>query len=76
MMQVEYVPVSSLEKTRALLQEFVDIWQDAIAKLSLNGKISVLEPHFSNYSLSDNYTWQHTAVQYITLMAFFLSQRS
>lgn len=75
-LEVEYLPVSSLEKTRILLQEFLDLWQDVISKLSLNGKISTLEPHFGNYSLSDNYSWQHTAVQYITLMAYFLSQRS
>lgn len=75
-MEVEYLPVSSLEKSRALVQEFVDLWQDVLSKLPLNGKIAVLEPSFGNFMLSDNYSWQHTAVQYVTLMTHFLSQRS
>lgn len=75
-MEVEYLPVSSLEKTRMLLQEFVDLWQEVIPKNSLNGRFMNVEAHFGDYSLSDNYTWQHTALQYISLMAFFMSQRS
>lgn len=75
-MEVEYLPVSSLEKTRILLQEFVDLWQDVISKQSLNGKLMSLDPPWGDYSLPDNYSWQHTALQYISLMTHFMSQRS
>ncbi|KAI5054643.1 hypothetical protein GOP47_0029788 [Adiantum capillus-veneris] len=75
-LEVEYLPVSSIEKSRMLLQEFVDLWQDVLTKQSLNGKITNLEASFGNYMLSDTYSWQHTAVQYITLMTHFLSQRN
>ncbi|KAH7404195.1 hypothetical protein KP509_15G014700 [Ceratopteris richardii] len=75
-LEVEYLPVSSIEKSRTLLQEFVELWQDVISKHSLNGKISHLEPPFGSYLLSDTYSWQHTAVQYTNMMTHFLSQRS
>ncbi|XP_024535707.1 mediator of RNA polymerase II transcription subunit 20a isoform X1 [Selaginella moellendorffii] len=72
--QVEYSPVSSIEKTRQMMQEFVDLWQEAISAQSMSGRISLLEPNFAEYALSDTYTWQHTALQYIFLFAYFLSQ--
>ncbi|MCO5581633.1 hypothetical protein L7F22_035522 [Adiantum nelumboides] len=39
-LEVEYLPVSSIEKSRMLLQEFVDLWQDVLTKQSLNEKLS------------------------------------
>ncbi|KAJ7524032.1 hypothetical protein O6H91_18G073700 [Diphasiastrum complanatum] len=74
-LEVEYLPVSSLGKTHQLMQEFVDIWQEVAAQ-SMTGRIVHLEPNFGDYSLSDQYSWQHTALQYISLMVHFLSQRT
>ncbi|XP_021276962.1 mediator of RNA polymerase II transcription subunit 20a-like isoform X1 [Herrania umbratica] len=69
MEQVEYLPISSLEKSRQLMEEFVDIWQDAVSKRSLPGHFLHIEPNFSDYGLADHYTSQHTAVQYAHVMA-------
>ncbi|CAM6087466.1 unnamed protein product [Calypogeia fissa] len=73
--EVEYLPVSSLEQTRLLLQEFVDLWQDVITAQSMLGRLVHLEPNFADYGLSDNYSWQHTSLQYVTLMVHFMSSR-
>ncbi|TYH36098.1 hypothetical protein ES332_D13G241200v1 [Gossypium tomentosum] len=63
-MEVEYLPISSLEKSKQIMEEFFDIWQDAISKRSLPGRFIHIEPDFSDYGLADHYTSQHTAVQY------------
>ena len=68
-LQVEYLPISSLEKSRQIMEEFVDIWQDAVSKRSLPGHFTHIEPNFSDYGLADYYTSQHTAVQYAQVMA-------
>ncbi|XP_030530141.1 mediator of RNA polymerase II transcription subunit 20a-like isoform X2 [Rhodamnia argentea] len=68
-MEVEYLPISSLEKSRQIMEEFIDIWQEALSKRSLPGHFIHVEPNFSEYGLSDHYTSQHTAVQYATVMA-------
>ncbi|XVF35115.1 hypothetical protein REPUB_Repub18cG0116800 [Reevesia pubescens] len=68
-MEVEYLPISSLEKSRQIMEEFVDIWQDAVSKRSLPGHFMHIEPNFSDYGLADHYTSQHTAVQYAHVMA-------
>ncbi|XP_016673807.1 mediator of RNA polymerase II transcription subunit 20a isoform X2 [Gossypium arboreum] len=61
---VEYLPISSLEKSKQIMEEFSDIWKDAISKRSLPGHFIHIEPNFSDYGLADHYTSQHTAVQY------------
>ncbi|KAL3690662.1 hypothetical protein R1sor_004313 [Riccia sorocarpa] len=76
-LEVEYVPVSSIEQTRVLLQEFVDLVQEVVAGQNMLGRFIHLEPNYSDYNLQDQYGWQHTALQYITLMVYFMSsQRS
>ncbi|XP_039027856.1 mediator of RNA polymerase II transcription subunit 20a-like isoform X2 [Hibiscus syriacus] len=67
-LQVEYLPISSLEKSKLIMEEFVDIWQDAVSKRSLLGQFMHIEPNFSEYGLADHYTSQHTAVQYTHVM--------
>ncbi|GAB4838023.1 Mediator of RNA polymerase II transcription subunit 20a [Ancistrocladus abbreviatus] len=67
--QVEYLPISSINKSRQVMQEFVDIWQEALSKKSLPGQFVHIEPNFAEYGLADQYTSQHTAVQYATVMA-------
>nr|CAD1825084.1 unnamed protein product [Ananas comosus var. bracteatus] len=69
MMEVEYLPLSSIEKSRQILEEFFDIWQEALAKKSLPGHFIHIESNFADYGLQDHYTSQHTAVQYATCMA-------
>ncbi|CAM8935627.1 hypothetical protein QQ045_014485 [Rhodiola kirilowii] len=68
-MEVEYLPISSLEKGRIIMDEFFDIWQEALSKRSLPGHFSLIDTNFSEFGLSDIYTPQHTAVQYACLMA-------
>ncbi|GFY80482.1 TATA-binding related factor (TRF) of subunit 20 of Mediator complex [Actinidia rufa] len=68
-MEMEYLPLSSLDKSRKMLEEFFDIWQEALSKRSLPGHFLHIEPNFTEFGLSDGYTSQHTAVQYATIMA-------
>ncbi|BBN13784.1 mediator of RNA polymerase II transcription subunit 20 [Marchantia polymorpha subsp. ruderalis] len=71
-LEVEYVPVSSLEQTRLLLQEFVEMWQEVVTAQNMAGRFTPLEPNYSDYNLPDQYSWQHTALQYVNLMVYFL----
>jgi mediator of RNA polymerase II transcription subunit 20 len=64
LMQVEYHPLSSIEKSRAIMVDFFDIWQETLAKKSLPGRFIHVESNFSEFGLSDHYSYQHTAVQY------------
>ncbi|GMH04107.1 hypothetical protein Nepgr_005946 [Nepenthes gracilis] len=68
-MEVEYLPISSTEKCRQIMAEFVDILQEALSKRSLPGQFMHIEPNFAEYGLLDHYTSQHTAIQYATVMA-------
>ncbi|XP_070033219.1 mediator of RNA polymerase II transcription subunit 20a-like isoform X1 [Nicotiana tomentosiformis] len=68
-MEMEYLPISSWEKSHQIMGEFFDIWQEALAKRSLPGHFVHIEPIFSEFGLSDQYTSQHTAVQYASIMA-------
>ncbi|RVW43999.1 Mediator of RNA polymerase II transcription subunit 20a [Vitis vinifera] len=72
-LQVEYLPLSSMEKSRQILDGFVEIWQEAMSKRSLPGHFMHIEPNFAEFGLSDHYTSQHTAVQYATVMAQLIS---
>ncbi|CAN4094129.1 unnamed protein product [Withania somnifera] len=66
---MEYLPISSWEKSHQIMGEFFDIWQEALGKRSLPGHFVHIEPNFSEFGLSDQYTSQHTAVQYASIMA-------
>ncbi|KAK6941305.1 Mediator complex, subunit Med20 [Dillenia turbinata] len=68
-LEVEYLPISSLEKGRQIMAEFLEIWQEAVSKRSLPGHFKHTEPNFAEYGLSDHYSSQHTAVQYAIVMA-------
>ncbi|KAK9705534.1 hypothetical protein RND81_07G064300 [Saponaria officinalis] len=68
-MEVEYLPLSSIDKSRQVLEDFVDIWKETLTKRSLPGQFMHIEPNYTEYGLSDQYTSQHTAVQYATVMA-------
>ncbi|KAK2645181.1 hypothetical protein Ddye_020376 [Dipteronia dyeriana] len=68
-MEVEYLPLSSIEKSRRILEEFLDIWQEALSKRSLPGHFMHVETNFTDYGLADRYSSQHTAIQYATVMA-------
>ncbi|KAG6772017.1 hypothetical protein POTOM_023413 [Populus tomentosa] len=75
-MEVEYLPLSSMDKSRQVMEEFVDIWQEAISKRSLPGHFMHMEPNFAEFGLSDHYSSQHTAVQYATVMAQLIATQS
>ncbi|KAL9242159.1 hypothetical protein vseg_016185 [Gypsophila vaccaria] len=68
-MEVEYLPLSSIDKSRQVLEDFVEIWKETLSKRSLPGQFLHIEPNYTEYGLSDQYTSQHTAVQYATVMA-------
>ncbi|KAK6944757.1 Mediator complex, subunit Med20 [Dillenia turbinata] len=68
-LEVEYLPISSLEKGRQIMAEFLEIWQEAVSKRSLPGHFMHMETNFADYGLSDHYSSQHTAVQYAIVMA-------
>lgn len=51
------------------MEQFLDIWKEAVSKRSLPGHFLHIEPHFAEYGLTENYTSLHTAVQYATVMA-------
>jgi len=55
LLKVEYLPLSSMDKSRQVMEEFVDIWQEAISKRSLPGHFMHMEPNFVGYGLSDHY---------------------
>lgn len=67
--QVEYLPISSIEKSKQILEEFVHMWNETLSKRSLPGQFLHMESNFGDYGLADQYTPQHTAVQYATVMA-------
>jgi mediator of RNA polymerase II transcription subunit 20 len=68
-MEVEYLPISSVKKSHQIMEEFLDIWQDAVSKRALPGHFMHIEPNFGEYGLGDRYTSHHTTVQYATVMA-------
>ncbi|XP_043707497.1 mediator of RNA polymerase II transcription subunit 20a-like [Telopea speciosissima] len=68
-MEVEYLPISSLDKSRQIMEEFVEIWQEIVSNRSLPGHFMHIDPNFAEYGLSDHYSSQHTAVQYASVMA-------
>lgn len=71
--QVEYLPISSIEKARKVMEEFLEMWHEALSKRSLPGKFVNIELSFGEFGLADNYTPQHTAVRYALVMAHMIA---
>ncbi|XP_058771894.1 mediator of RNA polymerase II transcription subunit 20a-like [Vicia villosa] len=69
LIEIEYMPISSIEIAKPIMEEFTEIWQQVVSTKALPGEFIRKEPNFAEYGLSDSYTWQHTAVQYVE--AFF-----
>jgi len=72
-MEVEYLPLSSIEKTRVLMDEFLELWQEMMSSKSPPGHLIYIESNFGDYRLPDEYSWQHTAVLYSNAMAQAMS---
>ncbi|CAN1273270.1 Mediator of RNA polymerase II transcription subunit 20a [Linum perenne] len=72
-LEVEYLPISSMGKASQVLSDFVDILNEAVAKRSLHGSFMHNEPTLLEYGLGDDYSSQHTAVQYASVMAQLIS---
>ncbi|XP_062091127.1 mediator of RNA polymerase II transcription subunit 20a-like isoform X2 [Humulus lupulus] len=68
-MELEYLPISSIEKARQMMDGFLGLWQEAVSKRSLPGQFMHIEPNFTEFGLGDYYTSQHTAVQYAIVVA-------
>ncbi|KAK1281810.1 Mediator of RNA polymerase II transcription subunit 20a [Acorus calamus] len=71
--EVEYLPISSPEKSKRILEDFINILQETITKKSLPGHFIPIEPNFREYGLANRYTSQHTAIQYATAMAHIIA---
>ncbi|KAL4346254.1 hypothetical protein AHAS_Ahas11G0360000 [Arachis hypogaea] len=69
LIEIEYLPISSIEKAKPIMEEFLELWREVMSKKSLPGHFSQAEPHFAEYKLPDNYTSQHTAIQYAAALA-------
>ncbi|KMZ70224.1 Mediator of RNA polymerase II transcription subunit 20a [Zostera marina] len=69
MMEVEYLPISSIMTSRRVMEDFFNMWKELVSMKSLPGHFMHIEPNFSEYGLQDTYSSQHTAVQYATIMA-------
>lgn len=52
-----------------MIEEFINIWREVVAKKSLPGQFMHMEPNFGEFGLLDNYTPQHTALQYATALS-------
>ncbi|CAN0924078.1 Mediator of RNA polymerase II transcription subunit 20a [Linum grandiflorum] len=74
-LEVEYLPISSMEKASQVLADFVDILHEAIVKRSLHGSFMHNEPNLLEYGLGDEYTSQHTAVLYASVMAQLIASQ-
>ncbi|CAH9143350.1 unnamed protein product [Cuscuta epithymum] len=72
-MEMEYLPISSWETSHQIMGEFFDIWKEALSKRSLPGHFVHIEPNFTEFALADQYSSQHTAVQYACIMAQMLA---
>ncbi|XP_010557654.1 PREDICTED: mediator of RNA polymerase II transcription subunit 20a-like isoform X1 [Tarenaya hassleriana] len=70
---VEYLPLSSMEKAKQVMYEFLEICQEALSKRSLPGYFMHIAPNFGEFGLSDNYSPQHTAVQYAFIVAHLIA---
>ncbi|KAL5056646.1 hypothetical protein RYX36_037328 [Vicia faba] len=65
LVEIEYRPISSIVIANPIMEEFIEIWQQLVSTKALPGEFIRKEPNFVEYGLSDTYTWQHTAVQYV-----------
>lgn len=70
-LEVDYKPLSSVEQSRRVVEDFMKVLNSGV----ITGQFIPLDPNFSEYSLPDLYSWQHTSLQYVTLMAHVLSQQ-
>ncbi|XP_010510672.1 PREDICTED: mediator of RNA polymerase II transcription subunit 20a [Camelina sativa] len=62
-----------MEKSRKVMEEFLEIWHEALSKRSLPGKFVNIDLNFGEFGLGDNYTPQHTAVRYALVMAHMIA---
>ncbi|KAL9250653.1 Mediator of RNA polymerase II transcription subunit 20a-like protein [Drosera capensis] len=68
-MEVEYLPISSIEQSKQIMKEFLEMVQETLSNKSLPGQFTHTEPNFAEYALSNQYISQHAAIQYSTVMA-------
>ncbi|XP_020228819.1 mediator of RNA polymerase II transcription subunit 20a [Cajanus cajan] len=76
MVEIDYLPISSVENSKQIMKEFIDIWKEVVSKKSLAGEFTHAETNYAEYGLGDNYTSQHTAVQYAAAALTQLIQSS
>eukprot|EP00850_Spirogloea_muscicola_P007596 SM000039S14426 [mRNA] locus=s39:43955:45199:- [translate_table: standard] len=69
----EYLPVAALPPDTAVLQEVAALWKEAVAAHGLGGRFVELEPPFGEYGLSERYSLQHAALQYVLVSSLFLA---
>ncbi|CAN0856698.1 Mediator of RNA polymerase II transcription subunit 20a [Linum grandiflorum] len=74
-LEVEYLPISSMENARHVLAEFVDILHEVMVKRSLPGRFMHNQPNLTEYGLGDEYTSQHTVVLYVSVMDHLIASQ-
>ncbi|KAL2338778.1 hypothetical protein Fmac_013224 [Flemingia macrophylla] len=62
--EIEYLPISSIEQSKKIMEEMVDTLNELASKKSLEGHFVQAKANYAKYGLDDDYTSQHTAVQY------------
>lgn len=66
---MEYLSDSSWATSHQTMGIFFDILKETLGKRSLRGHFVHFEPKFAECGLSDEYTSQHTAVQYASTIS-------
>ncbi|GJP36392.1 hypothetical protein CLOM_g20905 [Closterium sp. NIES-68] len=74
--EVEYLPTCSLPRARPLLLDFLALWHDVVAAQGLVGRFVPLDPAFSDYSLGDSFSLQHSALQFVLVSAHLMAARA
>ncbi|CAI5484608.1 unnamed protein product [Closterium sp. Yama58-4] len=74
--EIEYLPTSSLPDARPLLLDFLAIWHDLVAAQGLVGRFVPLDPAFSDYSLGDTFSLPHSALQFVLVSAHLMAARA
>eukprot|EP00897_Mesotaenium_endlicherianum_P009804 jgi/Mesen1/8852/ME000053S08258 len=75
LLEVEYLAASSLKQAGGIFQEFVCLLQAVSTSTTLKGHFVPLETNYADYGLGDEYTPQHTALQYVLLSSHMMASR-
>ncbi|XP_047338631.1 mediator of RNA polymerase II transcription subunit 20a [Impatiens glandulifera] len=72
-MDVEYLPLSSLDQSQLVMEDFSEILQETLSRRSMPGHFMHAPSNFADYNLADRYTSEHTAIQYAGVLTHLIS---